>query len=206
MPDTNPPADGPQAPPVTGEPPKAPEPVKTITLTQPEMDQMIQDRLAQQARSRYSDYDELKAKAAKLDEMEGQQKTDLEKAQAAATQAQKERDDAIKSAESTRRETAILVEATKQGADTDLVLAVLADSDDITVKDGKVIGAEAAITKLLEAKPHLKIGAVKKSGSDFGGNDGETVKEQIKKLEQEGSRESLAKARALKVASAFGPQ
>lgn len=46
-------------------------------------------------REKYSDYDDLKAKAAKLDELEQAQKSDLEKAQDALAQMQKERDEAI---------------------------------------------------------------------------------------------------------------
>jgi hypothetical protein len=46
-------------------------------------------------RDKYADYDELKAKAAKLDELEQAQKSDLEKAQDALAAMQKERDEAI---------------------------------------------------------------------------------------------------------------
>jgi len=199
---TTTPEDGTKGTPETGgEPVKAPEPVaKTVTLTQPELDQLIQDRALRETKAKYPDYDDLKAKAAKLDEAEEQKKTDLEKAAEAKSVAERERDEAKAEALATRRETAIQLEASKQGADTDLVFAVLANSDQITVVDGKVVGVEAAVAKLLEEKPHLKIGAARKSGGgEFGGNDGEPIQDKIRALEQKGDKESIREAVRLKV-------
>ena len=49
------------------------------TFTQAEMDAIIGDRLARE-RAKYSDYEEVKAKAAKFDKAEEAQKTELQKA------------------------------------------------------------------------------------------------------------------------------
>ena len=49
------------------------------TFTQTEMDAIIGERLARE-RSKYADYDEVKAKAAKYDEVEEANKTELQKA------------------------------------------------------------------------------------------------------------------------------
>ena len=49
------------------------------TFTQAEMDAIIGERLARE-RSKYADYDEVKAKAAKYDEVEEANKTELQKA------------------------------------------------------------------------------------------------------------------------------
>lgn len=199
--ETKGPADGqppePEAKPPT-EPKTQPE-EKTVTLKQSELDQMIQDRALRETRTKYSDYDELKAKAEKFDAGQEEQKTELEKAQEARVAAEKERDTARAETTTTRRETAILVEASKQGADTDLVMAMLANSDDIVIADGKVVGVQAAVAKLLEEKPHLKTGTPRASGAgDFGGNDGQSVPDRIRELEKKGDKASLAEARDLK--------
>ncbi len=54
------------------------------TFTQGEMDAIIGERLARE-REKYADYDILKAKAAKFDESEDAQKTELQKAQEKAS-------------------------------------------------------------------------------------------------------------------------
>lgn len=59
--------------------PTATEPVKDKTFTQAELDQLIKDRLERE-RKKYAGFDDLKAKAAKLDEIEAAKKTDEEKA------------------------------------------------------------------------------------------------------------------------------
>jgi hypothetical protein len=203
MADPKEPADGPQPDPkpeATGEPKGQPE-EKTVTLKQSELDQMIQDRALRETRSKYSDYDELKAKAEKLDAAESERKTEIERATEAAATAQKRAEAAEARELSTRRETAIMVEASKQGADTEIVLAVLANSEDIMVQDGKVLGVQAAVTQLLEDKPHLKIGgAPPRSGAaEFGGNDSGPLSNRIRDLEMKGDKDSIREARTLKI-------
>ena len=70
------------------------------TFTQAELDAVVKDRLKRE-REKYADFDALKAKAAKLDELEAANKSELEKAteKAAALQAQL---DGIKKAEKLR--------------------------------------------------------------------------------------------------------
>jgi len=198
------PADGPQPDPkpaAKDEPPKQPE-EKTVTLKQSELDQMIQDRALRATAAKYPDYDVLKAKAEKFDASQEEQKTEIERANEAKSQAEKERDAARSEALATKRETAILVEASKQGADADTVQVLLANSEDIVVQDGKVVGVSAAVAKLLEEKPHLKLGTPRASGAgDFGGNDGPSVPDRIRELEKKGDKASLAEARDLKYRS-----
>ncbi len=77
----DPPAGGSDAgDPPAGDPPPA-EPVKTFT--QAELDKQIEQRLARE-RKKFDGYDDLKAKAARLDEIEKANATDLEKAVMAA--------------------------------------------------------------------------------------------------------------------------
>lgn len=59
------------------------------TFTQGEMDAIIGERLARE-REKYADYDDMKAKAAKFDEAEDAQKTELQKAQEKASSLEKE--------------------------------------------------------------------------------------------------------------------
>ena len=61
------------------------------TFTQAEMNAIIADRLSRE-RTKYADYDDLKAKAAKYDEVEEAGKTELQKAQSRADALQKEVD------------------------------------------------------------------------------------------------------------------
>ena len=61
--------------------PATPEPEKTFT--QAELDAKIAERLTRE-RQKYSDYNDLKAKASRLDEIEASQQSDLERAVATA--------------------------------------------------------------------------------------------------------------------------
>lgn len=61
------------------------------TFTQAELDAIVSDRLKRD-RAKYADYEDLKAKAAKLDEIEEAAKSDLQKATERANELQKELD------------------------------------------------------------------------------------------------------------------
>lgn len=65
------------------------------TFTQEQLDAIVQDRLARE-RAKYTDYDDLKAKAEKFDRIEENSKTELQKAQDSASALKKELD-ALKS-------------------------------------------------------------------------------------------------------------
>lgn len=70
------------------------------TFTQEELDRIVGERLTRE-RAKYPDYEEMKAKAARLDELEEANKTELEKANEMAERYKKELD-ALKNAESIR--------------------------------------------------------------------------------------------------------
>lgn len=70
------------------------------TFTQEELDGIVRDRL-QRERAKYADYDSLKDKAAKFDELEEANKTELQKATDKAEELQRQLDD-IKKADSIR--------------------------------------------------------------------------------------------------------
>lgn len=118
------------------------------------------------------DYEELKAAAAKLAELEAANQSELEKAQAAAQKATEERDAALERAKITTVRSAVIAAASKAGAvDPDDVFALL-KKDAVTIgDDGQVTGAEEAVKALLDAKPHL-VGKSPPTGSADGGAQG----------------------------------
>jgi hypothetical protein len=73
--------------------PEEPKPEEGKTFTQKDLDRIVDERLNRE-RSKYADYDQLKAKAEKLDEMEAGNKSEIQKAEAARAAAEKERDEA----------------------------------------------------------------------------------------------------------------
>ncbi len=125
------------------------------TFSQSELDRIVQDRLARE-RNKYADYDDLRAKASRLDEIEQANASDLEKAQKRAEEAEARAKTAAERATSALRRAAVVAEATRAGAvDPDAVLALL-PPDAVTVgDDGQVTGAEDAVRALLEQKPYL---------------------------------------------------
>lgn len=126
------------------------------TFTQDEVDRIIKDRLARAKSEPPSDYADLQAKAAKLDELEAANQSELEKANARAELAEQNAKTAQDRANAALRRAAVVSAATVAGAvDADAVFALLAN-DAVTVgDDGQVTGAEEAVKELLESKPYL---------------------------------------------------
>ncbi len=131
------------------------------TFAQADVDRIVQDRIARE-RAKFSDYDDLKTKAAKLADLENQSKSDQEKA---VEKARKEADDAARKDEGGKWSQRIVraeVKALAGGklADPADAVAMLDLSefklDDTGNVDPKAV--EAAIDKLLEAKPYLAAG------------------------------------------------
>jgi hypothetical protein len=160
----------------TAEPTPAAEPPdpKDKTLTQAEVDRIVEDRLKRE-RTKYADYSDLKKKAERFDEIEAENKSELEKEREAREAAEKSAGEAVERANNTLRRAAIVAEAAKQGADADLVVALLKERDfkvakgdeEFTVaidKDGAVTGAEGAVKALVAEKPSL---AGEPSSPDF---------------------------------------
>jgi len=203
------PAEGGQTPetPAAGTPaaaaPQTPEAGNdnaTVTLTQAELDKMIQDRAIRETRSKFGDYDALKQKAEQFDQLEESQKTELQKAQDAATAAAKERDEAKAEAARERLAARIESEAARQGGDGELILAVLSQQADLEVD-----GVKDAVAKLLKDKPNLKVAQKSgRSGGEFGGGDNPTAKDTIAQLRAKGDKDSLREARALEIEIAMG--
>lgn len=204
MADSDQPKDGTQGDPTkeVGAGSQPPEPAKTFT--QEQLDRIVEDRLKRE-RAQFADYDDLKAKAAKLDEAEEAQKTELQKAKDAAAEAKTQGEAAIARANATLIRAEVMQQATALGAvDPDVVVALLAGSEDIVIgKDGNVAGAKAAVEKLIKDKPYLGKAEASTSGGEFGGIDNPKSRDaKIRELEAKGDRGSLAEARRLKMISA----
>lgn len=78
LPAEPPPSDGGE-PPNPPNPPADPPAEPPKTFTQADLDKVIEERLARE-RAKFKDYEAIKAKAAKLDELEGANASELEKA------------------------------------------------------------------------------------------------------------------------------
>lgn len=138
---------------------------------QDELDRLIQARI-KRVESKYSDYKDLKTKASKFDELDAASKSELEKEREARTAAEAKAQAAEERAKSVALRSAVISEATKQGAvDPDAVLKLI-DTGELEMDDnGNISGLSGAVTALLEAKKYLK--GKQFTGSADGGNRNE---------------------------------
>lgn len=115
------------------------------TFTQEEVNKLMGD-VRKKTRSQYEDYDALKAKANKFDEIEAQNLSELEKAQKEIENLKAKADAAEASRQATERKSQIVSEATKLNFSDPLdAVALVGDAEDI----------EAALKELAETKPYL---------------------------------------------------
>jgi len=119
------------------------------TFTQDELNAIVSDRLRRE-KERYADYDDLKAAKARLDEIDQERLTELEKVQKRADDAEKERDLARQRAQDTAIRAALAMEAAKAGALHPEDAFQLADLSSVSIDDdGKVTGAAEAVAELV---------------------------------------------------------
>lgn len=124
------------------------------TFTQAELDRIVQERVARVKAQPPADYEDLKAKAAKLDQIEEANKTELEKAQARAQEAEETAQRTVEAANRRLVEAAIIAEATSQKAIKPEHMHRLVDTEAVTVgDDGQVTGAKEAVAAFLKANP-----------------------------------------------------
>lgn len=134
MPDDTPPAGG--------------EPAFTPPATQADFDRMVGERLARE-RSKFADYEQLKEKASKFDELDAQSKSELQKAQDAL--AEKDKQLASIPEEARRQALRFASFASQRGfLDPEDALAFIGNVD--LDNDAAVT---AALDDLAERKPHL---------------------------------------------------
>lgn len=171
------------------------------SFTQADVDKIIAERLR---RAVPADYEDLKTKAGRLDELEAGQKSELEKEKAARTKAEDTAKTALAIANGRLIRAEILMQATVAGAvDADTVAALLAGNSSVTVDDdGTVQGAKKAVADLLKEKPFLVKGAggSSSSGNEFGGSDPKDAKGKLEALRNEVARMVPGKERQAKQA------
>lgn len=167
----------PLAPAAPAAPPADPEPVAeqapaprpyTPPGSQEELDRIIDRRLISERR-KYADYDQLKQRAARLDEIEEQGKSETEKLRGTAQRAQQERDAALQRAEDTLIRAAIVSEASKLGAVDPQAVAALLPRTGIIVDGNEVDGVEEAVKQLLIEKPYLRKAGAQRAGAEITG-------------------------------------
>jgi hypothetical protein len=200
MPDENKPADGTAGDGAeTGDENKAPE-TKMVSMSQDDLDRLIASRLK---RAIPADYEDLKAKATKLDEAEAAKKSEVEREREARTAAETKAAERIAQANRTLRRASILAEASAQNAvDPDVIAELLAGSEDIAVDDdGKVTGVKAAVKALLAEKKYLVAGKPAQNGAEFGGeNTSKSIADRIREAEE---KKDWKTAMQLKAQQAF---
>lgn len=104
------------------------------TFTQEQVDNIVKERLARAKATPPADYDELKAKAARLDEIEDAQKTELERITEQASKAQASAADwqakFEQLQEQRQRELDVRKAATEYGVDADVLMRMGGDVDE----------------------------------------------------------------------------
>lgn len=126
--------------------------------SQEELDRIINAAVGR-THSKYSDYEDLKAKATKLDELEAEGQSELEKERTGRETAEQERDRLAGENKRIKIEAALIGAAAGKAEDVaaaaTLILAEPAKYA-VTIDDaGQVTGADTAVKTLLEDKPFL---------------------------------------------------
>lgn len=176
--------------------------VKTVTMTQAELDALIGKEKGR-VKSKYADYNDLKTKLSTFEQAEKERKelemTELEKLQAQlAEKDTKEQTlaqqlaDLEKAVQNEKIRNAFNQVATSQNVNHLDDAFVLADLSAVTVEDGKVVGMEDAIKALVDNKPFL---LAKKQPKPIGeSTNGNT--ERADKTAEQLLKEAAAKAKA----------
>lgn len=142
-----------------------------IEIERDALERVLSARLTKE-RQKYADYDELKQKASRLDEVEDAQRSELEKATKRAERAERERDDAKARITASLSRAAVVSAASRLGAldpDDAADLFLLRHADQVTVgDDGQVTGADDAVKAFLDSKPNL-VGTAPRPGPSDGG-------------------------------------
>jgi hypothetical protein len=129
------------------------------TFTQEEFNSLLA-REKRELRSKYADYDDLKAKATELDELKQAQKTDLEKAQDALAAMTKERDAAIAERDARQAEIDRAAAIQKAAADYKVDAALLARMSGDVDENAKFLAEQA---KNVQKYPNIRDGGETKS-------------------------------------------
>lgn len=129
-----------------------------ITLTRAELDRQMADvrRGVESSMSKkFTDYDDLKAKASKLDELEEERKSELEKLQERAEKAEADRTQAEERARNALTRAAVIAAASGKVVDPEAAFVLLDRSEIVYDDDGAPTNVTELIDSLVESKPYL---------------------------------------------------
>jgi|TARA_R110002020_G_scaffold21850_9_gene74075 hypothetical protein len=126
------------------------------TFSQEDMNR-IQAQTRREVRNQFADYNQLKDRAAKADELEQAQLTEQEKLEARALEAERKAATASEQISSAMIASEVKVRASQMGIiDPDAALLLVDRANVRYTDDEGVTGVEAALTQLVEDKPYLK--------------------------------------------------
>lgn len=169
-------------PPPAGDPPPEGDPPKSFT--QADVDRIVQERVARAKSVPPADYDDLKAKATRLDELELKNKSELEQAQERERLANERATTAETERNNTKMETAVLLEASRAGAVKPQQVFALLPRNAVTIgDDGQVTGVEEAVKAFLDENKHLVGTKSTPAGDGDGGSRGGGGAQKPKTLE-----------------------
>ena len=136
------------------------EPSNTPVQFTPEQQTQINRMQAQtkrETRQQFADYNDLKTRAARADELEQEKLTDTEKMEARAVEAERKVADAQQQIASAMIASEVKVRASAMGiVDPDAAFLLLDRTNVRYDADGGVSGVDDALTNLIEAKPYLR--------------------------------------------------
>lgn len=174
------------------------------SFSQADVDRIVKERLARVKADPPADYEELKTKASKLDDLEAANKTELEKAQERMAKAERAAADAAERAQEHLLRAAVVAEAARKNViDPEAAMALIDRATLEFDKEGAPTNIADAMDLLLKAKPYL-VGGGKgsadqgaRSTSGVGQLSSESLKtmtpEQIVKARQEGRFDAVLK-------------
>ena len=128
------------------------------TFSQEEMNR-IQAQTRREVRNQYADYNQLKDRAAKADELEQAQLSEQEKLEARAVEAERKAASAADQIAAAMIASEVKVRAAQLGIiDPDAALLLVDRANVRYSEEDGVTGVDAALTQLMEDKPYLKGG------------------------------------------------
>jgi uncharacterized protein involved in type VI secretion and phage assembly len=144
------------------------------TFTQEEVDALIDRRLAR-TKAQYKDYDELKASAQRLAELESQNQTETERLRAEAEKAKQDHQAAAEREQSAAarantilKRSAVIAEASRRGTVDPEAVFALTDVSKLEIgDDDTVAGVQEAVEAVLSSRKYLL-----PNGGQGGGFDG----------------------------------
>ena len=116
----------------------------------------INSKTRRDERNKFKDYNDLKARAARADELEQAQLTEAEKMEARAIEAEKKVTDAQAQIADAMIASQVKVRASQMGVVDPDAAFLLLDRSNVQYADGNVTGVDDAIASLLEDKPYLR--------------------------------------------------